>query len=246
VVTSVPAPPESSLHSVPKTRLVDRVAFVLERARGRRVIHLGFVDETRMDERVRQGSWLHAQLARVAREVVGIDISAEGVRATAVSGSAVHQADCEDAEAVAALELDPADIVLAGELVEHLTSPGRMLDAVRPLVRRGGELIVTTPNAHAFTNVLAALIGRELVNADHVGWQSWWTGTALLERHGYTVRETAFYPFPRLDVVPSLQPPHRRRVRAFNAYLAAVAPFYRLRPSLADGLILVATPTAGR
>jgi SAM-dependent methyltransferase len=244
VVTSVSAPPESSLHRVPKAGLVDRIGFVLERARGRRVIHLGFVDETRMDERVRQGSWLHAQLARVAEEVVGIDISAEGVRAAAEAGYEVHQADCEDAEAVAALELDPADIVLAGELVEHLTSPGRMLDAVRPFVGRGGELIVTTPNAYAFTNVLAGLIGREFVNADHVGWQSWRTGTTLLERHGYTVRETAFYPFPRLDVVQSIKPSHRRRVRAFNAYLGAVTPFYRLRPSLADGLILVATPTA--
>jgi SAM-dependent methyltransferase len=244
VVTSVPAPPESSVHRVPKARLVDRIGFVLERARGRRVIHLGFVDETRMDERVRQGSWLHAHLVRVAGEVIGIDISAEGVRAAAAAGYEVHQTDCEDAKAVAALELDPADIVLAGELVEHLTSPGRMLDAVRPLVRSGGELIVTTPNAHALTNALAGLIGRELVNADHVGWQSWRTGAALLERHGYTVRQTAFYPFPRLDVVPSLQPSHRRRVRAFNAYLGAVAPLYRLRPSLADGLILVATPTA--
>ena len=244
VVTSVPAPPESSLHHVPRARLVDRIGFVLERARGRRVIHLGFVDETRMDERMRQGSWLHAQLARVAAEVVGIDVSADGVRAAAADGYDVHQADCEDADAVAALGLEPADIVLAGELVEHLTSPGRMLDAVRPLVRRGGDLVVTTPNAHAFTNVLAGLLGRELVNVDHVGWQSWRTGTALLERHGYTVREIAFYPFPRLDASPSLLPPHRRRVRAFNAYLRAAAPFYRLRPSLADGLILVATPTA--
>ena len=111
------------MHRVPKARLVDRIGFVLERARGRRVIHLGFVDEMRMDERMRQGSWLHAQLARVAGEVIGIDISAEGVRAAAAAGYEVHETDCEDAEAVAALELDPADIVLAGELVEHLTSP---------------------------------------------------------------------------------------------------------------------------
>jgi hypothetical protein len=32
-------------------------------------------------------------------------------------------------------------------------------------------------------------------------------------------------------------------VRALNAYLSVVTPLYRLRPSLADGLILVATPT---
>lgn len=242
-VTTVPAPPAESVHRLPRARLADRIEFVLERARGRRVVHLGFVDETRMDERIAQGSWLHAQLARVAEELVGIDASRQGVEAAAGDGYDVYAADLERPEEVAALGLEPADIVLAGELVEHLSNPGAMLDAVRPLVRDEGSLIVTTPNAHALTNVLAGLAGRELVNSDHVGWQSWWTGQTLLGRHGFRVSEVAYYPFPRLESNAGHPPAHRARARLFNAYLTVVRPVYRLRPSLADGLILVARRT---
>jgi SAM-dependent methyltransferase len=205
------------------------------------VVHLGFVDETRMEERLAQGSWLHGQLAGVAKELVGIDASRPGVEATAAEDYEVYLADLESSEDVAALGIEPGDVVLAGELVEHLANPGRMLEAIHPLLREGGSLVVTTPNAHALTNVLAGLIGLELVNSDHVGWQSWWTGRELLARHGYRVNEVAYYPFPRLETTAGHPPAHRARVRLFNAYLTAVRPLYRARPSLADGLILVAS-----
>jgi SAM-dependent methyltransferase len=242
-VTSVPAPPMESMHRLPPARLVDRIEFVLHAGRGRRVIHLGFVDETRTEERQAQGSWLHGQLARVAEELVGIDSSRSGVEQAVEDGYEAHVADLEDPAQVAALALEPADLVVAGELVEHLANPGRMLEAIRPLLRAGGLLVLTTPNAHALTNVLAALLGLELVNSDHVGWQSWWTARELLARHGYRVTELAYYPFPRLEVVGDYAPSYRRRIAFFNAYLTAVRPLYRVRPSLADGLILVASAT---
>lgn len=240
-VTSVPAPPIESVHRLPPARLVDRIEFVLEACRGVRVVHLGFVDETRTEERQAQGGWLHGQLERVASELVGIDSSRTGVERAAESGYEAYVADVEDADQVVELGLEPADVVLAGELIEHLANPGRMLGAIRPLLRPQGVLVLTTPNAHALTNVLAGLMGLELVNSDHVGWQSWWTARELLARNGYRVDELAYYPFPRLDAVGTYSAAYRRRIAIFNAYLSAVRPLYRVRPSLADGLILVAS-----
>ena len=205
------------------------------------MIHLGFVDETRTEERQAQGSWLHGQLADVAAELVGIDSSAHGVESARRRGYEAYVADLEDSEQVAALGLAPGELVLAGELIEHLANPGRMLSAIRPLLAEGGQLVLTTPNAHALTNVLAGLMGLELVNSDHVGWQSWWTARELLRRHGYRVDEVAYYPFPRLVVTDRYPRGYRARVAAFNAYLTAVRPLYWARPSLADGLILVAS-----
>src|SRR5207253_10239263 len=38
------------------------------------------------------------------------------------------------------------DVVICGDLIEHLRDPERFLVRVRPLLRPGGRLVLTTPN----------------------------------------------------------------------------------------------------
>lgn len=143
----------------------------------------------------------------------------------------------EDEGSLAGLGVAPAEIVFAGELIEHLDRPGAFLEAVKQLVAPGGALVLTTPNGHALTNVLAGFAGRELVNPDHVAWFSWRTLVTLLGRHGWRIQTLAYYTFPRVQSGAAAP-----RV-AFNAYQALLRPVFRLRPNLADGIIAVATPT---
>jgi hypothetical protein len=129
--------------------------------------------------------------------------------------------------------------VIAGELLEHLDLPGAFLQAVKALVVPGGVLVLTTPNAHGLTNVLAGLAGRELVNADHVAWLSWRTLTTLLGRHGWRLDELAFYRLP-----PAANGT-RRQTALFNAYQTLAHPLFRARPNLADGIVAVARLDGG-
>jgi SAM-dependent methyltransferase len=223
-----------SVHRTPAARFVDRLDAVRALVRGRTVIDLGFVDEGQMDSKRGHGLWLHEIVSAEARACVGLDSDEAGVARANARGFNALVADVEDAEALAALALEPAEVVLAGELIEHLDRPGDFLEAVKVLVAPGGSLVLTTPNAHALTNVFGALLRRELVNADHVAWLSWRTATTLLERHGWLLEQVAYYRFPR---VRSGSAAGRL---LFNAYQAAAAPIFRLRPALADGLILVA------
>lgn len=41
------------------------------------------------------------------------------------------------------------DVVIAGEIIEHLPNPGRFLERARAHLADGGELIVTVPNARS-------------------------------------------------------------------------------------------------
>src|SRR6266571_514680 len=66
-------------HQLPRAHVVDRVGYLLQLARNRRVIHLGFVDEGRMSSKRRHGTWLHDELSRVAAELLGIDLNSAGV-----------------------------------------------------------------------------------------------------------------------------------------------------------------------
>ena len=52
------------------------------------------------------------------------------------------------------------DVVLCGDLIEHLRAPERFLARVRPLLRDDGRLVLTTPNVANWTMRLGLLAGR--------------------------------------------------------------------------------------
>jgi SAM-dependent methyltransferase len=235
--TMLPQLRAPSVHRVPPSRLVDRVSEIRRIVRGRSVIDLGFVDEGQMAAKSDRGTWLHEVVRAEARTCVGVDADVRGVERASELGFDARAADVEDPEALAGLGLEPAEVVVAGELVEHLDGPGRFLDAVKSLLAPAGVLVLTTPNAHALTNTLGALAGRELVNPDHVSWLSWRTLETLLSRHGWRLEELAYYRFPPVESgarAPRL---------VFNVYQLAARPLFRLRPNLADGLLAVARLT---
>jgi 2-polyprenyl-3-methyl-5-hydroxy-6-metoxy-1,4-benzoquinol methylase len=223
-----------SVHRVPRARLVERLDAIRDEVRGKRVIDLGFVDEGQMRAKRGRGTWLHEVVASTADGVVGVDADEHGVELARNLGFEAHAADVEDAHSLAGLGLEPADVVVAGELIEHLDRPGSFLEAVKTLVAAGGALVLTTPNAHALTNVLGALAGRELVNPDHVGWFSWRTLETLLSRHGWRIDSLSYYRFPHIDGGEPLA----RAV--FNGYQLLAKPLFALRPNLADGILVVA------
>jgi SAM-dependent methyltransferase len=238
----VSEPVIDSVHRLPRgTRAVERVDRLVELARGLRVIDLGFVDEQRMTVRRADGTWLHDRLAAVAAGIVGVDANSAGVADARALGIDAHAADCTDAAALAGLGLEPAELVVAGELIEHIDRPGDLLEAVKTLVAPSGRLVITTPNGPSLTNLLAGLLHRELVNVDHVAWYSRRTLQTLLERHGWQVEELSYYFFPQLEAADAAsRSAGRLQVVLFRLYQAATRPLLRIWPELADGLLVVA------
>jgi peptidoglycan-N-acetylglucosamine deacetylase len=220
------------VHRLPAARTVDRTRFLRELAAGRSVIHVGFVDRGYRAMQDRTGTWLHDHLAASARSLVGLDLDDAGVADARAAGHEAHAVDCRDAAAVAAAGVEPAELVVAGEVIEHLDAPGPFLDGLHHLVGAGGRLVVTTPNAAGLFNTLAALAGREVNHPDHVVSFTWRTLTRLLEDHDFVVETTATF-------VPAV-----KQGGLLGAGARAVVGLERAaarlgRPFLADGLIVV-------
>ena len=227
------------VHRLPRVQVVDRIDWLTERCRGMRVIHVGFADTGFWQAQQRAHRWLHGQLAGAAAELVGIDVDAAAVAEAAAAGYDARCADCTDAAAVAALELAPADVVLAGEVIEHVDAPGALLNALRGLCSPEGRLIITTPNACGLINPVAGLLRNvEVTHPDHVVMFTWRTLTELLRRRGWQVTHSATY-VPSLRAGESTQP----RALTVRALLGAERLLGRLgRPFAADGLIVEASP----
>jgi SAM-dependent methyltransferase len=227
-----------SLHRLrTKPPLVDRVPWLEGRVASRNLIHLGFLDVDRMEDKTASGAWLHERLSRRASHAIGIDLDTDGVEAARSAGYESYACDLEDVEAVAGLQVPPAEVVVAGELIEHLDCPGRFLEAVKPLVRGDGELVLTTPNATSLTNFLVALGRREWSSPHHVSMYSWRTISTLLERHDWHLREVLFYYRGKRLGPEAMSRPVLASV--FNSYERGVRPLLRVVPTVADGLIVV-------
>jgi SAM-dependent methyltransferase len=234
------------VHRLPKAQAVERIPHLTSLATGKRVIHVGFVDAGYQEMNTQAGTWLHAHLAGTASSLVGIDLDEPGVALAKENGYEAYVADCRDPEVVAALGLEPADLVIAGEVIEHLDDPGAFLQGLHPLVKPTGRLVITTPNASGLLNSAAALVGAEINHPDHVVLFSWRTLTNLMSRHGWLHTETATY-VPEVKEAPAES--LGMRLQSWGGKLALWLERTGSRlgaPFVADGLIVSARPAPER
>lgn len=84
-------------------------------------------------------------------------------------------------------ELEPAgaDVVTMLEVVEHLPDPGTMLEAVRRVLRPGGELYMTTPNFASLSRRLLGARWRVIDYPEHLMYFSAAPMRRLLRSRGF-------------------------------------------------------------
>jgi SAM-dependent methyltransferase len=112
---------------------------------GRRVLDLG----------CRDGALTQAYLD--GNEVVGVDADREALAEAAKLGIETHWADLDQA-----LDFGEAsfDVAVAGELLEHLRDPQRLVAEIRRVLRPGGTFVASVPNAYRLKGRLLFLVGR--------------------------------------------------------------------------------------
>jgi len=87
--------------------------------------------------------------------------------------------------------LGPFDLIIAGELIEHVPDLTMLFKAAHHLLSKDGELILTTPNPYAPSRVIAGQRGDFYENVDHIMY-AFPSGIAeLAERTGMVLVEAA-------------------------------------------------------
>ncbi len=78
------------------------------------------------------------------------------------------------------------DIVVAGDILEHVSNQGLLLDNIHRHLRDSGKLILTTPNAKWPTIFLKP-------NITHTLWHDCYTLTTLMHRHKFNISSLQYY-----------------------------------------------------
>lgn len=168
------------LHRVPQAPVVDRVQYILERCKGKRVLHLGC-----------SSGPLHKMIAQVAVNLEGWDIEPYPGEAP----GEFLQLDLDNLNGYDCLGRRQAfDLVLVAEVLEHLANPGNLLRFLKDFQCAG---LITVPNAFSAVARRQLQGGIENVHKQHTAWYSWRTLATLVERYGYAVQEMAWYNCPR-------------------------------------------------
>ena len=153
------------------------------------VLHLGFIMHDQWRDRLRDGNWLHARLMSVAARIVGLDYLKEEVdEIQKTVGCECVVGDCLDLDNE---DLDGTfDVIVCGELIEHLENPKAMLDGIRRFCTKNSVIIITTPNPWDrkwIANTQSGLNEKTWLNPEHVCWFSMETLKNMLTRCGYEV-----------------------------------------------------------
>lgn len=211
---------------------IQRVVLIKEMCTGKRVLHLGCTNWPYTEQAIADEMLLHFELAKAAAELVGIDADQEGIEILERHGSTglVHG----DLEHLDECSLDGTfDVIVAGEVIEHVSNPGFFLSGVKRFMADGSQLVLTTPNAYcAMRFFYYGLRGRrgkaEPVHPDHVAYYSYSTLKLLIERHGLELSHFYFY-----DLGREHRPFVRWPLRVVNDISV------RLVPQSSDGLIAI-------
>ncbi|HEY8560620.1 MAG TPA: methyltransferase domain-containing protein [Pyrinomonadaceae bacterium] len=215
-----------------KFELVQRVDFIKNACVGKKVLHLGCTNYPYTRQSIDNDMLLHFELEKTARELYGFDFDQEGLDVLAAAGGKnLYRADLQKLEEVA---LDERfDVIIAGEMIEHLSNPGLFLRGIKRFMTPETDLVITTINAYcAMRFLIYGLRGKggenEPVHPDHVAYYSYRTLGLILEREDLRVKKFYFY-----DLGAEHRPFNRWFYNVFNDFCVKIS------PQLSDGIIAV-------
>ncbi len=152
-------------------RIPYRNDVVTELCRGKKVLHIGCCDHAPLVRgKIESGEWLHGQLSLVAEKVVGVDIDGDAAaEVSRISGlTNIVAADITGAVEIPQIANVFFDIVLFGEVVEHIGNPVLFLQKfVQRYSRNVDRIVMTVPNALRAGNIKGVFLNREIINSDH-------------------------------------------------------------------------------
>lgn len=213
--------------------LVQRLDVIRSFCKDKSVLHLGCTNYPYTEEAINNDMLLHFELSKITTRLCGLDADKTGLDILRKHGTDdLYEADLEKLDAVPLNET--FDVIIAGEMIEHLNNPGLFLEGIKRFMTKDTSLVLTTINAYcAMRYAIYFLRGKkganEPVHPDHVAYYSYKTLKLIIERHGLSMDEFYFY-----DIG------HEHRPFSPWYYNLVNDISVKLAPQVADGIIGIA------
>jgi SAM-dependent methyltransferase len=210
-----------------------RIEILLDYVDRKTVLDLGCVEhESHIEDK--KDWWLHALIKARAKSVKGTDYERDAVEQLQKKGYDICVADVENMDLG-----EKFQVIMAGELVEHLTNHRSFFENVKRHLAPDGIFVASVPNANSLNYFGQTLLfGHELDAWDHAAFFTPVTFTVMLRKCGFAPVEIVLYQ-PR-EIFHHTNRLYRTAALCFNTIQQGVC---WLQPSLSRGLIVVARPS---
>ncbi len=215
--------------------------FIKQYGKGKKILDVGCGDGLFMDK-LRDALADHKKI-----EIWGVDYSKYKLKKAEDKGHNVKWCDLEKG---LPFEDETFDVVYAAELIEHLYNPDFFLEECYRVLRKGGLIIVSTPNLHAWYNRLLFILGVQPLFYE-VSTKSPAIGSGALRRikkgeapvgHIHVFNRTGLVDILRhegFEVTKFMG----ARFQALPKFFQVVDKAFNVRPSMASNLIAIAQKT---
>jgi len=156
-----------------------RISWIMSFVARKIVLDLGCVRHS-IAETEKLG-WLHGEIKNTAQRVVGVDYLEQPVLELKQRG---YEVVCANVEVMQLGER--FDVVVAGDLIEHLNNFGKFIERVKDHLKPDGVFVMTTPNPVNPLRFISVLFrGEAGANPEHTCWFTERVLRQLFERYGF-------------------------------------------------------------
>jgi 2-polyprenyl-3-methyl-5-hydroxy-6-metoxy-1,4-benzoquinol methylase len=144
--------------------------------------------------------YMPGRLAELGYRVTGVDASESGIaiaRANFLQSTFIHATI--DSTLRDRTGLEPFDLVVSSDVIEHLYRPDDLIEAAASLVKPDGRILIGTPYHGYLKNLVLSLTAKMDAHfcvddvGGHIKFFSVKTLSALLTRHGFSDLKFSYY-----------------------------------------------------
>jgi len=184
-----------------RTYIPNRVDLLESLLKDRLVLHFGCCDhEGLIEEKIRDKSHLQVKLSYIAAKCIGVDIDRDALaRLKSLNVPNCYYYDLYESNDLE-LENEIYDVVLLGEILEHIADPVQFLKKIKTKFKNAKEIIITVPNAFNSQNFYNIKAGIEEINTDHKYWFTPFTISKVVTEAGFKLDSIYFVDRSKLNI----------------------------------------------
>lgn len=166
-----------------KINIDDREKLILPYIEDKNILDVGCAD-------IRSGRFLHKFLNENSKSVIGLDINLKKATPLIKEGYNIIIGNAENK-----LLHKKFDIIIAGDLIEHLNNPGCFLQNMKKHLKKDGKIIINTPNIYSVNLLIRGIItfGNIKQFYEHSCGFDGQLISELISRYGLKVEKIIYY-----------------------------------------------------